>query len=453
VTSTKPVRRLRRTGLAFALLLALSTVGVVTVGAQPAMAAAPTVYAPWDSGVQMVVGNPAGSGGGGFYGHNSYDYYAVDINKANGANDCGMNVRATAAGSVVFSDWDGGGGGNMIVINHGRGYTSSYQHLQDRLVSSGTVTRGQIIGTIGTTGNSTGCHLHFVLREGAGASPTQWSGTSIPPSPMSGVSLTSPGNYVTSDNSTTTTYDSLAGDFNEDGVADLVLRDTSSGMIYIRFGPGYGTQIAHQWAPGTYFQFFAGNFNGTGGDDLALRDVGTGNIYIRYASATGFGGDTMYSWAPGSYFQVVAGNFNGTTGPADLALRDTGTGTIYIRYGDGSGSFSGYGTHSWAPGTYFQMLAGNFNASNTPDDLALRDTSAGVIYFRYGDGAGNFSGYTTHSWAPGTYLQPIVGNFDGGATPDDLALRDKTTGTFYFRYNNGSGSFGSDSSYNWPAVG
>lgn len=187
--------RARRTSLLAALI-----VGLTTVAAQPAHAV-PTFHAPWDAGVRMAVGNPAGSGGGGFYGHNSYDYYAVDINKPNGADDCGMNVRAAAGGTVVYSAWDSGGGGNLIAINHGDGYLTVYQHLQDRSVSTGnTVTASQVIGHIGTTGNSTGCHLHFVLRSGAGSNPGPWSGTAIPPSPMSGVALVAPGSYVTSDN-------------------------------------------------------------------------------------------------------------------------------------------------------------------------------------------------------------------------------------------------------------
>jgi len=73
----------------------------------------------------------------------------------------GTNVVAADSGTVITSAYSGGYG-NYIVISHGNGVTTLYAHLSSRKVSSGTtVAKGQVIGLIGSTGVSTGPHLHF----------------------------------------------------------------------------------------------------------------------------------------------------------------------------------------------------------------------------------------------------------------------------------------------------
>jgi len=73
----------------------------------------------------------------------------------------GANVFAADRGSVIISAYNRGFG-NYIVISHGNGMTTLYAHLSKRSVGVGTaVARGQVIGLIGSTGVSTGPHLHF----------------------------------------------------------------------------------------------------------------------------------------------------------------------------------------------------------------------------------------------------------------------------------------------------
>ncbi len=80
------------------------------------------------------------------------------------AANLGMQVFSTAAGTVTaseFNDQDG----NLIIIDHGNGYTSRYTHLNSSRVKKGDlVTQGQPIGLLGNTGVSTGPHLHFEIR-------------------------------------------------------------------------------------------------------------------------------------------------------------------------------------------------------------------------------------------------------------------------------------------------
>jgi murein DD-endopeptidase MepM/ murein hydrolase activator NlpD len=93
------------------------------------------------------------------------------------ATDAGADVLAVASGIVT---WSGPreGYGNMIEINHGNGYVTRYGHNAETLVSVGdTVQRGQAVAVVGSTGRSTGPHVHFeVLRDGTQIDPMVYVG-------------------------------------------------------------------------------------------------------------------------------------------------------------------------------------------------------------------------------------------------------------------------------------
>lgn len=86
---------------------------------------------------------------------------ALDI-----ADRSGPPVMASDGGTVIVAGWpDNSGYGNRVVIDHGNGYTTLYGHFANVYVSAGErVSRGQTIGRMGTTGRSTGTHLHFEIR-------------------------------------------------------------------------------------------------------------------------------------------------------------------------------------------------------------------------------------------------------------------------------------------------
>jgi LysM repeat protein len=94
--------------------------------------------------------------------HGLHGYNGVDL-----ANSCGLPVSAAAAGSVIIvrtSGWNGGYG-KYVVISHPNGVQTLYAHMSALNVNAGdAVAQGTRIGLIGSTGNSTGCHVHFEVR-------------------------------------------------------------------------------------------------------------------------------------------------------------------------------------------------------------------------------------------------------------------------------------------------
>lgn len=93
---------------------------------------------------------------------------AIDIDGSEGSP-----VYAADSGVVVYAGWNDWGYGNVVVINHGNGWQSLYAHLSSYIPSCGmSVFQGALIGTIGSTGNSTAPNLHFELMyNGAPADP------------------------------------------------------------------------------------------------------------------------------------------------------------------------------------------------------------------------------------------------------------------------------------------
>ena len=96
----------------------------------------------------------------------------IDIGAASGTS-----IKVAAGGTVTFSGWKGSYG-KMIVVSHGNGIQTYYAHCSKLLVSSGqTVSAGQVIAKVGSTGRSTGPHLHFEIRvNGASINPQSYIG-------------------------------------------------------------------------------------------------------------------------------------------------------------------------------------------------------------------------------------------------------------------------------------
>lgn len=88
------------------------------------------------------------------------------------AGNTGEAVYASDAGVIVYAGWNDYGYGNMIMVDHGNGFQSLYAHLSALNVGCGqSVGQGEVIGAIGSTGRSSGAHLHFEIMAGMKVNP------------------------------------------------------------------------------------------------------------------------------------------------------------------------------------------------------------------------------------------------------------------------------------------
>jgi len=144
-------------------LLSAQSAGAITRAASAGSLGAPlaalSTASPFGYRVSPITG-----GSGDF--HRGQDYVA----------QCGTSVLAAATGTVTFVGWHQYGGGNRVVVDHGNGLETTYNHLSSFSVKEGqTVSRGDVVALSGTTGASTGCHLHFEVQvNGEVVDPTGW---------------------------------------------------------------------------------------------------------------------------------------------------------------------------------------------------------------------------------------------------------------------------------------
>jgi murein DD-endopeptidase MepM/ murein hydrolase activator NlpD len=135
-----------------------------------------------NAGVTAKIAGPGScTPAGGYYGTYSFvwptPYYGSisgnDYWGGHQAIDCqcneGDSIFASDSGVVIYAGPISGGYGNLVAIDHQNGYLTLYAHLSGYNVGCGqSVTQGQVVGFCGSTGNSTGAHLHFEVRQDGG---------------------------------------------------------------------------------------------------------------------------------------------------------------------------------------------------------------------------------------------------------------------------------------------
>ncbi|MBI4617016.1 MAG: peptidoglycan DD-metalloendopeptidase family protein [Planctomycetes bacterium] len=212
-------------------------------------------------------------------------------------------IGAARRGQVSFAGWSGGYG-NLVILDHGNGYQTYYAHQVNISISRGRwVAAGERIGYVGSTGNSTGPHVHFEVRRNG--SKQYLPGSS--------------GNWVTKGNAIPYTYPGLGGDAPPPPgpVASVKVIEVTTSALNVRTGPstGYGIQ-------------------GT---------IGSGQRYVRIATS-GSWQKIWYNagtaWVHGGYTRTLSGA---------PARRVTASG-LNVR----TGPSTGYGSVGVAPsGSYY----------------------------------------------------------------------------------------------------
>jgi murein DD-endopeptidase MepM/ murein hydrolase activator NlpD len=154
LTRAAVVRGQEASGIAVDGLAGPETIRSLRTGAGGDHGSAPTGPVRFLRPVPGPIGSPFGAP------RNGYTHTGVDFPEPEGTP-----IRAAGVGTVIYAAYNGGGYGNLVVIQHRLGYTSWYGHMSEIAAHVGEdVVGGTLIGYVGQTGDATGPHLHFEVR-------------------------------------------------------------------------------------------------------------------------------------------------------------------------------------------------------------------------------------------------------------------------------------------------
>jgi hypothetical protein len=228
-------------------------------------------------------------------------------------------------------------------------------------------------------------------------------------------------------------------DFNDDGILDLaVANNTIQGTVSVLLGNGNGTfQAPRTYAAGTDpVSVAVGDFTGADIPDLAVVDEGDSQgrgegVSVLLGNGDGtFQAQRTFS-AGGNPVEVAVGDFNGD-GLLDLAVANDYVGAgLSVLLGNGNGTFQSAQTVA-AGGLALSVAVGDFNGDNIPD-LAVAGFHGTRVLL--GNGDGSFQ-TTNFSYITGTSTAIAVGDFNADGLPD-LAVTDRNTNSVVILTNDG----------------
>jgi hypothetical protein len=395
----------------------------------------PDFRAPWPCGQQRQ-----------YYHHDTEVVNAIDFNLA-GAEDLGTPALASAAGTVIDVVSGTTGYGNHVRVDHGGGWTSLVAHLSAFSVSRGQyVVAGAELGKVGSTGNSSGPHLHYE-QEADGVNQAIV---------IDGVALrySSSTSYHTSGNcgggGASTMFGGSPTDFNGDGRDDVVTFNQGSlADVYVALSTGSGfSGTSVKW-----HDFFApagetpltGDFDGDGRDDIVTFTHGSLNdVYVALSNGSSFGaGGKWHDWfALGGEVPAV-GDVNGD-GRDDIITFTRGTaGDVYVALSTGTSFAASAKWHDFfALGGEFPSV-GDVDGDGRDDIITFTRGDTGDVFVALSNGSG-FVG-TTVKWHDFFALgaeQPRVGDFNGDGKADIATFTNNAAADVFVATSTGTGFSG-----------
>ena len=311
--------------------------------------------------------------------------YAVDWNRL---NDLVSPVVASAPGVVTTAyATPTGGYGRWVVIDHGNGETSLYAHMLAVNVKVGQyVDQGALIGKLGSSGNSTGPHLHFEERlNGKDFSPWFHQAAYV---------------FGTTQASRNCVDVPLAGNFVGTKAAELAVYRRAATSKFLIQSPT-GKVLRRRWGLPTD-EPIIGDWDGDGHDNIGVYTPSTSTfslVVARHATTITFG-------VPGD--RPITGDWNGD-GTTDVGVWRPSDNTFYERFPDGTTQAISLGTASSLP------VTGDWNGDGITD-VGVYDYSSATFTLRLSDDNGLVWLAQVQYGAVGDL--PVTGDWDGNGKTD-----------------------------------
>jgi hypothetical protein len=228
------------------------------------------------------------------------------------------------------------------------------------------------------------------------------------------------------------------GDFNHDGIADLVVANSGSNTVSVLLGDGDATfkaQTTYATGGGPY-SVAVGDFNGDGNPDLAVANFTDNTVSVLLGNNDGtFQTQQIYA-AGGGPNSVVVADLNGD-GNLDLAVANSTDGTVSILLGKGDGSFDAQQTFATGNGPA-SIFVGDFNGDGVPD-LAVANNGDNTVSVLLGVGDGTF--HTQVPYATGENPISVTAADLLGNGVLDLAVANLSGDFLSILNGNGDGTF------------
>lgn len=346
--------------------------------------AAPVVAAPPSVGYEMPFGCAEQWTGTTRRSHSPSER-AVDWNRP---GDLGRPVTAAAAGRVTTAHARARGGyGKWVVVDHGNGESSLYAHLKSVRVQVGqTIDQGEMIGTVGATGNTSGAHLHFE-RKLAGKVVRPW---------FAGARFV----YGSTLSSTNCVDVPLAGSFAGDRAAELVVFRRGASASFVVQRPGQADQVLAMGR--SIDRPLLGDWDGDGFVNPGLRK-GKGKAFVLRTPA----GTRKITYG-NRKDRPVAGDWDGD-GSWEIGVHRAATGSFLLRRADGSTQVVRLGAVHHLP------VTGDWNGDGITDVGVFDPATATYSLQAVGLTGGPWPA-TVAFGQPGDL--PVVGDWDGNGTTD-----------------------------------
>lgn len=330
------------------------------------------------------------------YAKHSPNPSSIDWNRADDVDDA---VVAAAPGTIsVAQAVDKGGYGKYVVIDHANGEKSVYAHLNRLLVTVGQrVDQGQQIGNVGSTGSSTGPHLHFEERVGGATVAAYFHGVKY-----------AVGKAQASTNCVDTP---LAPDWNGDKVAQPTVFRRGSPASFQIYRPGTTPQVVT--FGGATDEPVVGDWDGNGTMNPGVRTPGTRTFTLRSPAGT----TTLAFGNTGD--RPVSGNWDGTP-QWEVGVWRASTAQFFLRSSAAAVSTIALGDANDLP------VTGDWDADGVTD-LGVYDQATATFTLRRVDGEGVVWTAQVAYGTPGDL--PVTGDWDGNGRTD-LGTWSLATATF-----------------------